>query len=770
MLDGGTKVEFFSKIFTWFANLSSKLPQIDLKSYFIVVLAVIGGVGLIVGLTFFGSKAHKLKAACKKIIKYLGGVDSIDDDNVGDFTAECFSQKAPQSLRDSWVEYLGVRFGYPSDLVSEKNVYDKEIKKVKDVRANLYIGIALILVAIFAFWGFGTLSAIEMSVIHCAGLLLAAVVYLVLVFLNRKQIATTRDAFYNMQDELDAKVNFQVEKNFATDSSPLADLAAMVDEIIARNTAKEINIKEEEQEPTPIENLIDQMESEHYARQAEEEVAKLVEESRVEEPAPVEEPTEEPAEEPASVQEEPVQETVEELVPVEQNDEEPQAEEVEEPVEEPKKEPVALKESLAAARKAGHAVVGKKFFGEYLKGKYGDNVEVNERENKTSTGLPLADTYFALDENNRKCFAYAYEIDGASLLLVNADSEFEAVVKDKHDINLSAFPKSKDEWYSLPLDETYTEDELKGILDYCYAHALGREVEIEPQEPEQTAENEDVEEIVEEEPALVEEPVEEQVQEEPVESPQSEEPAEESEGEEPAPLEEPSEEEPVDEPVEEAEEPVEELEEPVEETGELEEVEDEQEDVPVEDEQEVAEEEQAEEPENVEPEEDIEEEQEVVEESESDDEPEEENEEVDEPDADESDEQEDEQDDETVVYVVDGEEEDDDYVQPARLSKLSNLTDYMLAQGMSKKVKMQVAQMLIGVYAKFKDSPEDKKIIVDCLKKVIFSLQQREETPVEYVDESVDANDDADNADGEDQVEGQQEPETNGGLPLYKWN
>ena len=41
---------------------------------------------------------------------------------------------------------------------------------------------------------------------------------------------------------------------------------------------------------------------------------------------------------------------------------------------------------------------------------------------------------------------------------------------------------------------------------------------------------------------------------------------------------------------------------------------------------------------------------------------------------------------------------------------------------------------------------------------------------MEYVDESVDANDDVDNADGEDQVEGQQEPETNGGLPLYKWN
>lgn len=652
-------MEFFSKVFTWLANLSSKLPQVDLKAYFIVVLAVIAGVGLIIGLTFFGSRAYKLKSACKKIIKYLANVESIDDDNVGDFTAECFSQKAPAPLRDSWVEYLGVRFGFPSDLVSEKNVYDKEVKKVKDVRANLFIGIALILVAIFAFWGFGMLSSIEMSVVHCAGLLVSAVVYLILVFANRKQIKSTREKFYDMQDELDAKVNFQVEKNFSTDSSPLADLAAMVDEIIARNTAKEINIEEEEQEPTPIEDLIEELENKRKAEEAEEEVAKLIEE-----PAPQQEPQEEPAKEEVVANDENSAEEEQTEEPAQEEAEPEQAEEPapEEPIEPKKEEPIALKESIAAAKKAGHAVVGKKFFGEYLKDKYGENVEVNERENKTSTGLPLADTYFALDSENRKCFAYAYEIDGASLLLVNADSELESVLKEKHDnVNLSAFPKSKDEWYSLPLDDTYTEDELKGILDYCYAHALGRELE-------------------EAEPAP----------EEPIEKP-VEEPVNETEPEEPQ-----------EEPVEEQEEPAQETEEPAEESQE-EQPEDESEDG----------EEGAEEGSE---EESSEEEGESEESSEEGEESEDGGEGGEEPVETEDEEPE-------VVYVVDGEEEEEDYVQPARLSKLSNLTDYMLAQNMSKKVKMQVATMLIGVYNKFKDSPEDKKIIVDCLKKVIFSLQ-----------------------------------------------
>ena len=674
-------MEFFSKVFTWLANLSSKLPQVDLKAYFIVVLAVIAGVGLIIGLTFFGSRAYKLKSACKKIIKYLANVESIDDDNVGDFTAECFSQKAPAPLRDSWVEYLGVRFGFPSDLVSEKNVYDKEVKKVKDVRANLFIGIALILVAIFAFWGFGMLSSIEMSVVHCAGLLISAVVYLILVFANRKQIKSTREKFYDMQDELDAKVNFQVEKNFSTDSSPLADLAAMVDEIIARNTAKEINIEEEEQEPTPIEDLIEELENKRKAEEAEEEVAKLIEE-----PAPQQEPQEEPAKEEVVANDENSAEEEQAEEPAQEEAESEQAEEPapEEPIEPKKEEPIALKESIAAAKKAGHAVVGKKFFGEYLKDKYGENVEVNERENKTSTGLPLADTYFALDSENRKCFAYAYEIDGASLLLVNADSELESVLKEKHDsVNLSAFPKSKDEWYSLPLDDTYTEDELKGILDYCYAHALGRELEEAEPAPEEPI-VEPVEEPIEE-PVNETEP--EEPQEEPVEEPeQADELAEAQE-----------EQEPAQEDVESENEESEEIAEPQEEQEPIEEQE------PAEDEQE-------------EPAQETEEPAEESQEEQPEDESEDGEEGGEEPTEAEDEEPE-------VVYVVDGEEEEDDYVQPARLSKLSNLTDYMLAQNMSKKVKMQVATMLIGVYNKFKDSPEDKKIIVDCLKKVIFSLQ-----------------------------------------------
>lgn len=340
-------MEFFEKAFNWLAELSSKMPAIDFKTYFIVVVAVIVGIGVIVALTYFGSRARKLIGASKKIEKYLANVDQVDDDNVSDFTAHCFSSKAPQPLRDSWVQYLGVRFGYPSDVVSDGNVYEKVVKKNKDYRSGIYLAIALLVLGFFAFWGFGTLTANEMGVIHFVGLVAIAVVFLVLVIINRKQSKKCLEVFEDVQEDLDAKVNLQVESNYATDSSPLAELSGMVEEIIARNTAKAVDAEQEYAlEQTPIEALIEEKTEEEKSAQIEEESA---EETPDEEDGTVEQTIDELiASEPQDADEEPVQveeqadevadeepventdETVEEE-PVQDEDTE-ETEEVEEPV------------------------------------------------------------------------------------------------------------------------------------------------------------------------------------------------------------------------------------------------------------------------------------------------------------------------------------------------------------------------------------------------------------------------------------------------------
>lgn len=337
-------MEIFEKAFNWLADLSAKLPTINFKAYFIVVLAVLLGMGIIVALSYLGSRSSKLTRASKKIKKYLDCVDVINDDNAGDFTEQCFSQRAPQPLRDSWVQYLGVRFGYPSDIVSDKNVYDKIVKKNKDYRSGIYLVISLILLGAFAFWGYGTLDTISMSVVHLLGLVVIGVVYLVLIIIHRKQTKHCLEIFENMQEDLDAKVNLQVEKNFATDSSPLFELVGMAEEIIARNSSKEVELEEDDViEPTPIETLI---ELEEQSVAVLEEVAPIEQEAEIEEieeivPEQIEEPIQaiEEVEQQENVEEleESVQEQEAEIIDtVEEGDieEEPIDEVVEEPIEE----------------------------------------------------------------------------------------------------------------------------------------------------------------------------------------------------------------------------------------------------------------------------------------------------------------------------------------------------------------------------------------------------------------------------------------------------
>ena len=560
-------VEFFEKAFNWLADVSSKLPKIDFQIFFIATVAVLFGLGIVFAFTYLGSKVFKLIKASKKIQKYLEGVDTVDDDNVSDFTAHCFSSKAPQALRDSWVQYLGVRFGYPSDIVSDKNVYDKTVKKNKDYRAGIYLCVSLVLLAIFAFWGYGTLDKTGIGTAQFIGLAVIGLMYLFLILINRAQNKRCLEAFDAMQEDLDAKVNLQVEKNYATDSSPLSELAGMVEEIIARNTSKAIDVDEEQetvQEPTPIEALIEQ----------EEQSESVAEETPVEE---TEEPTEEtPVEE---TENEVEAEEAQELEPAEETEEaiEPQTEEVEET------EPIREEESVEESAEAEEA----------QEESAEEDVEEQPLEEVVEEEQPLDEEQETLEETQEQPIEETEEVQE---------------------------------------DEIATEDVQEGPVE-----------EDKEATEEESDENQDIAE------QLVEEPVEETQEAEEADE-QVEEASEESDEEQA-----PTDEESTD---------------GVEEVEEAEESEDE-----------------------------AEEDETANEEGES-----EENE-------------------PEVVYVVDGEEEDDEVVKPAKLVKLPNLVDYMLSKNMPKAMKIQIAGMLIGTYKKFENSKEDRKIVVQCLTKVMRDLQ-----------------------------------------------
>lgn len=562
-------VEFFEKAFNWLADVSSKLPKIDFQIFFIATVAVLFGLGIVFAFTYLGSKVFKLIKASKKIQKYLEGVDTVDDDNVSDFTAHCFSSKAPQALRDSWVQYLGVRFGYPSDIVSDKNVYDKTVKKNKDYRAGIYLCVSLVLLAIFAFWGYGTLDKTGIGTAQFIGLAVIGLMYLFLILINRAQNKRCLEAFDAMQEDLDAKVNLQVEKNYATDSSPLSELAGMVEEIIARNTSKAIDVDEEQetvQEPTPIEALIEQEEqSESVAKET-----------------PVEETEEHTEETPVEETENEVEaEEAQELEPAEETEEaiEPQTEDVEE------SEPIREEESVEESAEAEEA---------QEETEAEENVEEQPLEEVVEEEQPLDEEQETLEETQEQPVEEAEEVQE---------------------------------------DETATEDVQEGPVE-----------EDREATEEESDENQDIAE------QLVEEPAEETQEAEEADEQVEEKVSEESDEEQA-----PADEESTD---------------GVEEAEEAEESEDE-----------------------------AEEDETANEEGES-----EENE-------------------PEVVYVVDGEEEDDEVVKPAKLVKLPNLVDYMLSKNMPKAMKIQIAGMLIGTYKKFENSKEDRKIVVQCLTKVMRDLQ-----------------------------------------------
>lgn len=617
----GGFVDFFEKAFQWLAEVSQKLPSVDMNLFFIVVMAVIFGLGIVIAFTLFGSRARKLYVSARKIRKYLANVDAVDDDNVSDFTAHCFSKNTPQPLRDAWVQYLGVRFGYPSDIVSDGAVYDKFVKKNKDVRSGVFIGVSLVLLALFAFWGYGVLPAAKTGVVHLAALALIGVMYLVLVILARKQNQRCFETFEAMQEDLDAKVNLQIESNFATDSSPLQELNSLVEEIIARNTAK---VVDEDDEKTPIEALIEQ---------------KMQEQSEFDD-----EDEQENIDEIMSAQEEAREEAQEENAQdgdVESDDEQRHIDELLQEQEE------GLEETA------------------------------DEESEETETAIDDADETF-VDEPQ--------ESEGQSAEnpeTVEPENVDEAQTSDEPD-NEEVEATENVEIEENTQNEEYTESEGNNVQKEESVEEDAQEVAVEDESVEQETEEQDSDEEAAEETETDEEDA------------QTDEIAEESEQEESeTPQDVESEQnDKIESESEYNDENVEQSEESADKAVEDNESEDEKSD-------DNAESDESESEEVEEEAEDVEEESEEIEEAKEDEEPE-------------------------VVYVVEDEEEEEN-AKPAKLVKLPNLVDYMLSKNMPRQMKIQIATMLIGTYNKFKDSKEDRKIVISCLGKVMRDLQSEKQ-------------------------------------------
>lgn len=134
---------------------------------------------------------------------------------------------------------------------------------------------------------------------------------------------------------------------------------------------------------------------------------------------------------------------------------------------------MTLKESLKVAENVKAKIeISKKYIADYLENKYGKTVVVNRRANMTklgrgkTEGLPLADTHYSVINKEKKCFTDVYEINGAVLILVKAPKDYAKTLQESHRfVTLSTFPKSKDTWYPIAVDDSWTEESICKMLD-----------------------------------------------------------------------------------------------------------------------------------------------------------------------------------------------------------------------------------------------------------------------------------------------------------------
>ena len=111
--------------------------------------------------------------------------------------------------------------------------------------------------------------------------------------------------------------------------------------------------------------------------------------------------------------------------------------------------------------------ITKKYIADYLDSKFGTEVETNCRANYIKSGkLPLADTHYVLVGEKKSCFAFIYEINNTVMMLLKVPAKLgNKFAKGHSTVQKSTFPKSKDSWYSVIVDDSFTNEDVEKILE-----------------------------------------------------------------------------------------------------------------------------------------------------------------------------------------------------------------------------------------------------------------------------------------------------------------
>jgi len=220
-------VNFLDKIYQSLSNLGSKFPPVDATILYVILLCGVLVLAAICGVCYLSTPCFKLGQWSKKITKYLAGISAVNLGNKDSFVAECFGNKCPKLLVLSWQLFGSVNYGYPSEFVNEKSVYEKGIKS-SAYPMFLFGAIAVILIAFLGIMlaGVASLNALFIGIL--LAFVFAAAMEVLLFVLYKVIRKKTYTAFCEMQENLDAKVLFQDMKELVADTK---GLSAIADEI-----------------------------------------------------------------------------------------------------------------------------------------------------------------------------------------------------------------------------------------------------------------------------------------------------------------------------------------------------------------------------------------------------------------------------------------------------------------------------------------------------------------------------------------------------------
>ncbi|HKL94168.1 MAG TPA: hypothetical protein VJZ69_02670 [Clostridia bacterium] len=220
-------MNFLDKIYQSLSNLGSKFPPVDATILYVILLCGVLVLAAICGVCYLSTPCFKLGQWSKKITKYLAGISAVNLGNKDSFVAECFGNKCPKLLVLSWQLFESVNYGYPSEFVNEKSVYEKGIKS-SAYPMFLFGTLAVIVIAILGIMlaGVASLNALFIGIL--LAFVLAAVLEVLLFVLFRVVRKKTYASFCEMQENLDAKVLFQDMKELVADTK---GLSAIADEI-----------------------------------------------------------------------------------------------------------------------------------------------------------------------------------------------------------------------------------------------------------------------------------------------------------------------------------------------------------------------------------------------------------------------------------------------------------------------------------------------------------------------------------------------------------